>query len=63
MNSSIAKKSVKTKIKKKRNKGIWMKNILTRRILLPFNSVGSNARENILKKYSVAEGTDYLLCA
>jgi DNA-directed RNA polymerase subunit E'/Rpb7 len=50
MNSSIAKKSVKTKIKKKRNKGIWMKNILTRRILLPFNSVGSNARENILKK-------------
>lgn len=50
MSSSISKKSVKGKKKKIRKKGIWMKNVLTRRILLPFNSVGSNARENIKKK-------------
>ena len=46
--SSITKKAGKSKIKKNRiKKGLWMKNMLTRRILLPFHSVGSNIRENI----------------
>tara|TARA_Y100001936_G_C16033327_1_gene646990 strand:- start:1096 stop:1671 length:576 start_codon:yes stop_codon:yes gene_type:complete len=51
MSSSISKKTGKTKIKKNRiKKGLWMKNMLTRRILLPFSSIGSNIRENIQKK-------------
>mgnify|MGYP001447241457 FL=1 len=51
MSSSISKKTGKTKIKKNRiKKGLWMKNMLTRRILLPFHSIGSNIRENIQKK-------------
>ena len=50
MSSSISKKTGKTKIKKNRiKKGLWMKNMLTRRILLPFHSIGSNIRENIQK--------------
>tara|TARA_B100000902_G_C27317957_1_gene922475 strand:+ start:4178 stop:4756 length:579 start_codon:yes stop_codon:yes gene_type:complete len=49
--SSTTKKINKSKIKKsKRNRGIWAKNVLTRRILLPFNSIGSNIRENIKKQ-------------
>ena len=51
MSSSISKKTGKTKIKKNRiKKGLWMKNMLTRRILLPFHSIGSNIRENVQKK-------------
>ena len=51
MSSSISKKSVKGKIKKNRiKKGIWMQNVLTRRIYLPFESIGNNIRENIQKK-------------
>tara|TARA_B100000900_G_scaffold400506_1_gene404183 strand:- start:4871 stop:5449 length:579 start_codon:yes stop_codon:yes gene_type:complete len=51
MSSSIIKKTGKTKIKKSRiKKGLWMKNMLTRRIVLPFYSIGSNIRENIQKK-------------
>ena len=51
MSSSISKKSGKGKIKKNRiKKGIWMLNVLTRRIYLPFESIGSNIRENIKKK-------------
>ena len=51
MSSSLSKKSGKGKIKKNRiKKGIWMQNVLTRRIYLPFESIGSNVRENIQKK-------------
>ena len=51
MSSSISKKTGKPKIKKNRiKKGLWMKNMLTRRIVLPFHSIGSNIRENIQKK-------------
>lgn len=55
MSTSISKKSGKSKSKIRKNKvkksrGIWMKNVLTRRILLPFHSVGSNIRENIQSK-------------
>ena len=51
MSSSISKKSGKGKIKKNRiKKGIWMLNVLTRRIYLPFESIGNNIRENIQKK-------------
>tara|TARA_B110000444_G_scaffold106923_1_gene101124 strand:- start:197 stop:778 length:582 start_codon:yes stop_codon:yes gene_type:complete len=53
MSTSISKKSGKGKIRKnkiKKSRGIWMKNVLTRRILLPFHSVGSNIRENIQAK-------------
>ena len=44
---SSAKKKIK--YKKKSRKGIFMKNILTRKIILPFQSVGSNIKENIIK--------------
>ena len=51
MSSSISKKSGKGKIKKNRiKKGIWMLNVLTRRIYLPFESIGSNIREKYTKK-------------
>tara|TARA_B000000475_G_C16004739_1_gene450443 strand:+ start:2293 stop:2874 length:582 start_codon:yes stop_codon:yes gene_type:complete len=53
MSTSISKKSGKGKIRKnkvKKSRGIWMKNVLTRRIQLPFHSVGSNIRENIQAK-------------
>ena len=58
----IQKSKVKRKINKNklRKKGIWMKNILTRKILLPFNSVGSNIRENIKK---TLEQTLYNKCS
>ena len=49
--SSVGKKKtkiVKNRTKKKGKKDIWMKNILTRKIILPFQSVGSNIRQNIL---------------
>ena len=45
--STIIKKPVKFKTKKRRKKDIWVKNVLTRKILLPFQSVGNNIRENI----------------
>ena len=44
--SSSAKKKIK--YKKKPRKDIFMKNILTRKIILPFQSVGSNIKENII---------------
>jgi len=51
MSNSTQKKSGKGKIRKNKIKrGIWMKNVLTRKILLPFYSVGSNIRENIQEK-------------
>ena len=51
MSTSTHKKVGKGKIRKNKNKrGIWMKNVLTRKILLPFYSVGSNIRENIQEK-------------
>ena len=53
MSTSISKKSGKGKIRKNKvikSRGIWMKNVLTRRIQLPFHSVGSNIRENIQAK-------------
>jgi len=58
----IQKSKVKRKINKNklRKKGIWMRNILTRKILLPFNSVGSNIRENIKK---TLEQTLYNKCS
>lgn len=51
MSTSTHKKVGKGKIRKNKTKrGIWMKNVLTRKILLPFHSVGSNIRENIQEK-------------
>tara|TARA_B110000444_G_scaffold222666_1_gene224750 strand:+ start:155 stop:730 length:576 start_codon:yes stop_codon:yes gene_type:complete len=51
MSTSTHKKVGKGKIRKNKIKrGIWMKNVLTRKILLPFYSVGSNIRENIQEK-------------
>ena len=51
MSNSTQKKSGKGKIRKNKiNRGIWMKNVLTRKILLPFYSVGGNIRENIQEK-------------
>ena len=51
MSNSTQKKSGKGKIRKNKIKrGIWMKNVLTRKILLPFYSVGGNIRENIQEK-------------
>ena len=51
-NKKIQKPKVKRKINKNkiRKKGIWMRNMLTRRIVLPFKSIGNNIRENIKKK-------------
>ena len=45
--STVIKKPIKFKTKKRRKKDIWVKNVLTRKILLPFQSVGNNIRENI----------------
>ena len=52
MNKKIQKPKVKRKINKNKLKrrGIWMKNVLTRKILLPFKSIGNNIRENIQTK-------------
>ena len=38
------------KIHKLKTRNIWTKNILNRRIQLPFKNIGSNVRENILNK-------------
>jgi len=46
---SSSNKKVKYKKRKKAKKDIWMKNILTRKIILPFQNIGSNIRENILQ--------------
>ena len=50
MSSTATKKINKSKIKKSKKRGIWTKNVLTRRILLPFHTIGSNIRENIKKQ-------------
>tara|TARA_B000000475_G_scaffold272158_1_gene272238 strand:+ start:1555 stop:2115 length:561 start_codon:yes stop_codon:yes gene_type:complete len=50
----------KLKYKKKSRKGIFMKNILTRKIILPFQSVGSNIKENIIK---ILEQESYNKCS
>ena len=55
---SSAKKKIK--YKKKSLKGIFMKNILTRKIILPFQSVGSNIKENIIK---ILEKESYNKCS
>ena len=51
-NKKIQNPKVKRKINKNKlkRKGIWMKNVLTRKIVLPFKSIGNNIRENIQKK-------------
>ncbi len=60
MSSSTSKKINKAKTKKsKRQRGIFMKNVLSRRVILPFHSVGSNIRENIKRKL---EGNLYNKC-
>ena len=56
--SSSAKKKIK--YKKKPRKDIFMKNILTRKIILPFQSVGSNIKENIIK---ILEEESYNKCS
>ena len=43
------KKSIATK---KRGVGIYMQNILNRKIQIPFNKVGSNLTENIITTLS-----------
>jgi len=50
MSSTATKKINKSKIKKTKKRGIWTKNVLTRKILLPFHTIGSNIRENIKKQ-------------
>ena len=55
---SSAKKKIK--YKKKPRKDIFMKNILTRKIILPFQSVGSNIKENIIK---ILEQESYNKCS
>ena len=47
INKKINKKYIKSK---KGKKDIWMLNVLTRRMLLPFYSIGNNIRENIQDK-------------
>ena len=47
--SSILSKS-KKKTSKKSGKSIWMKNVLTRNIVIPFSSIGGNINQNIQKK-------------
>ena len=62
MSSSTTKKVNKGKIKKskvRKKRGIFMKNVLSRRVILPFHSVGSNIRENIKRKL---EGNLYNKC-
>ena len=45
---------------RKRGKGIYMKNVLSRKISLPFKSIGSNIKVNIKK---ILESTLYGKCA
>ena len=52
--------STKTTKSRKKGKGIFMKNILTRKISLPFQSIGSNVKANILK---TLEGKLYGKCS
>ena len=47
--SSISSKP-KKKSSKKSGKSIWMKNVLTRNIVIPFSSIGGNINQNIQKK-------------
>jgi len=49
MSTSTSKKSSKIR-KNKIKRGIWMKNMLTRKVQLPFYGVGSNIRQNIQEK-------------
>lgn len=39
--------TLKKKSKIKRKKGLWMKNVLTRKVKCPFNQIGGNMRELI----------------
>ena len=48
--SSIASMSKKPKKSSKKGKSLWMKNVLTRTIILPFQSIGANIVEIIKKK-------------
>lgn len=47
--TSMPKNPVK-KTYKKSGKSIWMKNVLTRNIVIPFKSIGGNINKNIQKK-------------
>ena len=48
---SDSKKAPKARqTRKKRDLGIYSKNVLTRKVFLPFNVIGSNIIENILQK-------------
>lgn len=49
---SESKEKVKSKVQKKRGLGIYMQNILSRKVQLPFNKVGSNLTENIITSLS-----------
>lgn len=44
---SLAPSSKKAKHKSKKGVGIYMKNVITRKIHLPFTSIGENIKENI----------------
>ena len=44
---SLAPSSKKAKHKSKKGVGIYMKNVITRKIYLPFTSIGENIKENI----------------
>ena len=46
--ASMSKKPVKKA--SKRGKSLWMKNVLTRNIVIPFKSIGGNIIEIIKKK-------------
>lgn len=47
MAESQAQTSMKSRKKKKRGMGIYMKNVLTRKVTLPFHLLGNNIVENI----------------
>lgn len=49
---SESKEIVKSKVQKKRGLGIYMQNILNRKVQLPFSKVGSNLTENIITSLS-----------
>lgn len=49
INISERKKTKRTKLNSKGKRDIFMHNILNRRIYIPFESIGSNIQENLLK--------------
>jgi len=43
----MSKSRIKSKNAKKRGMGIYMKNIITRKVYIPFNAIGQNIKQNI----------------